>query len=697
MNICSLADSPKALFCLVRVLLLSCALSWIPFSVSGQVSGWQEYCDILMEENGDMEEDAELVYEQLSDVASHPVNLNAVSREELEAMFFFDDRQIDAILEYVDHYGPVRSKGELAMIPFLDYARVGLLSCLSYLGEMPERPMDTLDSLSFRAGAAEFARYVDNSLNKGELMASCKVPFYDRQGDRSGYTGYKYKHWLRFGYTVNRHLKVGAVVAQDAGEPFFYGKNKWGYDYYSAYVQLQKYGFLKRLVIGNYRIRTALGLVMNSSLSFGKTFGIASLHSPANVVTPHSSRSNASYLQGAAATFALNRKVEATVFGSYRNIDATLDADGNIYTIVKTGYHRTTSELERKNDASQTTAGANLDWRIGLFRLGATALWNHYDRPLKPYKIGSSQSQMYRRFYPAGSDFFNASINYGYKYGKRISVEGETAVDGNGYVATINTVTWQANRNFSVTGIQRYYPYKFCSTLGRSFSEGGTNQNENGVYVGLTWNATDRLAFYAYSDAAYFQWPKYQATGSSHSFDNLLQLTYKFSSSSTLLLRYRIKLRERNDSTSLLRYRKDQRMRVAYTVKSGNLSWKTQADCAYSYFTGGSFGAMLGETVTVSVKPWKIVAGASYFHTKDYNSRVYAYEHSTPYNMSFPSFFGHGCRAYAMAEVSLLKKLTAIAKLGFTHYFDRDEIGSSLQTINSSSQTDLDIMLKWTI
>ena len=36
-----------------------------------------------------------------------------------------------------------------------------------------------------------------------------------------------------------------------------------------------------------------------------------------------------------------------------------------------------------------------------------------------------------------------------------------------------------------------------------------------------------------------------------------------------------------------------------------------------------------------------------------------------------------------------------ITKLGTTHYFDRDHIGSSLQEIASSSQTDLEMQVKW--
>ncbi len=664
----------------------------------GQNGGWQEYCETLMEENGDDDEETAQVFEQLSEIASHPINLNAVSREDLEQMYFFDERQTDAILDYIDHYGPVRSKGELLVIPYLDDARAGLLAALTFIGEMPERHMDTIDTLLMRAGREEFVRHIDASANGGELLASAKIPFYNRRGDVSGYTGYKYKHWLRFNYRIDSHIKVGAVASQDAGEPFFYGKNKWGYDYYSAYVRLQRVGFVKNLVVGNYRVRTALGLVMNSSLSLGKTFGMSTLHSPVSVITPYTSRSNASFLQGAAATFALNRRFETTMFASCRRIDATLDDEGNIVTILKTGYHRTASELARKNNVSQMTAGANFNGRLGRFLLGATALWNHYDHALKPYSSGSSQSQLYRFYYPSGTDFFNASVTYGYKDGKRLYAEGETAVDQNGTVATVNTLTWQPHRHLSLTAVQRYYPYRFCATLGKSFSDGGRNQNENGVCLAATWEISPGLSLHACSDAAYFQWARYRVAASSHSFDNLLQTIWKISSAQTLLLRFRSRLREMDDNAaSRLRYRRDRRMRVAHTVVDGRFSYKTQADLSCSTFTETSLGAMLGETVTMTRRQWKVTLGAAWFKTRDYASRVYAFEKSTPYNLSFPSFYGHGCRVYTLAEMSLPCNLTALAKVGFTRYFDRDEIGSSLQTIDSPSQTDLDLMLKWRI
>jgi hypothetical protein len=48
-----------------------------------------------------------------------------------------------------------------------------------------------------------------------------------------------------------------------------------------------------------------------------------------------------------------------------------------------------------------------------------------------------------------------------------------------------------------------------------------------------------------------------------------------------------------------------------------------------------------------------------------------------------------------MAQGVVSRRLTITGKMGFTHYFDRATIGSGLQEINSASQTDLDLQLRY--
>jgi len=633
---------------------------------------WQPYFQLIAEdaENSSTDEEdnnLELLYETLTEAASSPININAITEEDLQNLLCFSQDQIDAILGYVRKYAPIRTKAELLMIPYLDEARRGLLSSLTYLGEAPPKENSLLDSLKYDYAVSNYREQFHPQQTKGDATFYARVP--------------SYKNWLRINYVANRHIKVGAVAAQDADEPFFKSPNNLGYDYYSGNIQLQKYGLLKKLVLGRYRMKSGLGLILNNNFSFGKMLSLSSLQSTATSIHPHSSRSE-NYLQGAAATLALSKHLDMTVFGSYRKIDATLTKDSlGIATILHSGYHRTASEINRKHNASQTSAGVIICFTEQRYHLGTTALINHYDRPLVPYTDSSSTSQLYRKYYAYGQDFWNISIDYGYKLGKKFRFEGETATGDCGQIATINTLSWLPNKKLSLSAIQRYYPYRFYSTMGSSFSEGGTNQDESGLYLSATWNPTTRISLIAYSDIAYFAWPKYQASASSRSFDNLLQVTFLTSQHSSITARYRMHCRQKNgEQEGELIYKDDQRLRVTYRLQSGRLSLKSQVDLTYCKYKDVGYGGMLSTSATYSLKRIKLCGGVGYFRTDNYNTRVYAYEQSTPYNLSFPSFYGRGVRVYALSQVEVFKKFSLIAKCGYT---------------SSTKKTDLEVMARY--
>lgn len=175
-----------------------------------------------------------------------------------------------------------------------------------------------------------------------------KLPFYERKGDKNGYLGYPYTHSLRYKFSYSDYFQVGLVGAQDAGEPFFANRNALGYDHYSFYVAVRKLGRIKSAVAGRYKVRFGQGLVINNDFSFGKTMSLLSQGRSYTTIRPHSSHSQANYLQGGAATVALTRHIDLSAFASYRKNDATLNDDGTIRTLLKSGYHRTPTEMEKK-------------------------------------------------------------------------------------------------------------------------------------------------------------------------------------------------------------------------------------------------------------------------------------------------------------------------------------------------------------
>lgn len=636
---------------------------------------WSDYLEELtaVEDGGEALWDG--IHDVLSYYADNPIDLNTVTREELEQLPFLTDGQIEQICEYVYRYGPVRTVGELAMIESLDSRRRKLLECFVRVGQGRD---DRFPAPREIVGGG-----------RSSLLATAKVPFYDRRGDRNGYAGYKYKHWLRYDFAFSDRLRVGLTASQDAGEPFFAAPNRMGYDYYSFCLLARRLGPVETLAVGRYRLSAGMGLVVNTSTGFGKTAVLGSLGRGTTGLRPHLSRSEEGYMQGAAATVRLSDRLVSTVFLSYRALDATLNADGSAATLITSGYHRTPKEIEKKDNTHAATAGMAVRYASGGFHVGVTAVYTRLDRPLRP-----NVTAVYRRHYPAGSDFMNVGVSYGYT-GRRLSVRGETAADRHGAVATLNRVCLSTSADFSVVLLQRFYSYRYTSLHAGSFSDGGRVQNESGAYLGAEWRPSSRVWLSAYTDLARFAWPRYRVSGASVSSDNMAAVSVT-GRRWTFTGRYRLRLRQRDnkDKTALMTVA-DHRARIAATVTLPcGLTATTQAQAVLNDAAGHSFGWMISQSAVCRLGRVTLGATAGYFATDSYDSRVYLYERAPLYTFSCPAYYGHGLRCSMTARADVGRRLMIMARLGVTDYFDRSSIGSGYQTVDASSMTDMEVQMR---
>ena len=158
--------------------------------------------------------------------------------------------------------------------------------------------------------------------------------------------------------------------------------------------------------------------------------------------------------------------------------------------------------MSKKNNSSHILAGGNIDYRWGGFYAGLTGVFVSLDKELKP-----KTEAVYRRIYAHGKDFYNVGVNYGYT-GHRLSISGETATGGCGAVATINSLSFSLADNLDIMALQRFYSFNYYSLFAESFNSGGAVQNESGIYVGVNWKPAIGLNVLAYTDFAYFAWPK---------------------------------------------------------------------------------------------------------------------------------------------------------------------------------------------
>jgi hypothetical protein len=640
------------------------------------VHPWEQYFHEMMTAEDAGSTAWEDTYDLLCELEQHPLDINQATREQLEQLPFLSAQQVEEIMEYLYRYGPMKSLAELRMIRSLDDGRRRLLTYFIYVDEMGI------------ANPRQHDGGRQHDYLHHELMATGRIPFYQRKGDTDGYQGYPYRHWLKYQLTYGDRLKAGIVASQDAGEPFFAGKNRLGYDYYSVWLQLKRWGRIEALVLGNYRVSMGMGLILNNSFGLGKVSMLQNMGRPTTTLRAHSSRSSGSYLQGAAATVNIAKGLTATGFVSYRAMDATLNKDGSASTIVTSGYHRTETELEKKNNLKNTTFGGNVRYQANGYHAGVNVAATHLNRELKP-----NTAVLYRQHYAQGYDFLNVSADYGYVH-HRFSVNGETALNREGALATINSLSLQQGGEWSLMALYRFYSYRYTSLYANSYSDGGNVQNESGLYVGATWQPSPSWKLMAYTDFAYSPWAKYQISQSSHAWDNLLQLSYTHRRW-TFGARYRLRIRQRdNDDKTALVIRTEHRGRLSAEY-SAAWSSKTQVDFGLLASEGRERGLMVSETLGFTHRWLRLNGGLGWFHTDSYDSRVYLYELGPLNTYSFTQFSGEGIRYWLMARANIGSRLMLTAKFGTTNYFDRPTIGSSYQQIDHSSQTDLDLQVRW--
>ena len=658
----------------MRQLLLSLLLFVTP-PVSAQ-SDWQEALhDWLTAE--DIEESyGEELMEQLEEQALSPINLNQTNREELEALPFLTAQQVEGVMEYIERYRPIRSLSELQMVKALDPQTRRLLSFFVVAGE-EQKP-------SVWPPAGELLKN-----GKHHFMATGKIPFYQRAGDRNGYLGYRYRHDVRYQYTYNNRIKAGITAAQDAGEPFFSNKNTMGYDQYNYYLQLRDFGRLEELNVGHYRVQMGMGLVMNTRFQLGKLATLQTMGRSQHTLTAHSSRSAGDHLHGLAATLRLSKQWRVTAFISHQAIDATLNDDGSARTLLFSGYHRTATELEKKHNTLETDAGASIGWQRGTLHLHANAVYTHYDRALAP-----QQTTLYRTYHAQGSDFFNASLDYGWN-NPRWTFSGETAINQRGAIALLHTASSRLTDQFTLMLLHRYYDKRYTAQHANSFREGNSIQNEHGIYVGATWQPSRSWQVQGYLDYAHFSWPRYQVSAASDAFDALLSTRYT-RKQWTWNVRYRLHIKQHdNDTKQLIINQYNHRLRLtADWQASPLLTLRTQGDGVVVNEAGSnSRGIMVSQQARWQNRWLKLTGSMAWFRSDNYDSRLYQYEPSLQTDFSFPAYYGHGIRYALMAQVALGQRLQLAAKMGVTNYFDRTTIGSELQQVDHSSMADLQVQL----
>jgi len=679
----------------LKAMLIACFSVLFPVNNLYSQEIWEDIFEQLVANGDENSNQWENLLEDLTDLKEHPVNINTVTKKQLERFPFLSDHLIENILYYLYKNGPMLSEKELLMVQDMDIQTVRYLK--------PFITFEQVDKEKDRPSLKTILKH-----GKQELSTRLDIPFYIRKGyqpivseelnenPNKRYLGYAFYHNFRYNFRFSDKVYVGLTAEKDSGEPFFAGKNRKGYDYYSPYLLIRDLGRLKALSLGNYRLNYGYGLVMNTDFNMGKTTMISTTGNRKTGIKKHSSTNEYLYFQGIAGSYQLADRWTMDAFYSYRKMDGTVD-NQFITSIKDDGYHRIPRDFEKKNTFTNQLIGSNLHYNGKYFEAGLTGVYHVFNKVLK------STSRSYNKYYPYGRDFLNVGMNYKF-FWKRFTLSGETAIGKNGKIATMNMIRYVPKESFQLMVMNRFYDVAYQSIYASSIGEGSNVQNESGFYIGLETKFLQYLKLNVYGDFFYFPFQKYQVSkNGTHGFDGMFQLSYSPRYELDMFIRYRYKNKykdytgEDKIKITIPYIQQKWKYQLNYSPVP-ELRLKTTVDMVHNSYQGKnpSIGFLVGQSMEYKFKslPLQLNIHGAWFHTDDYASRISMYEKSLLYAFSIPSFYGKGERLALNLRYDLNEYLIFQAKYGWTHYRDRKVISSGLEQIEGNQKNDLYLQLR---
>ncbi|MFT3933328.1 MAG: helix-hairpin-helix domain-containing protein [Chitinophagaceae bacterium] len=685
----------------MKCAFIICLLVMISFHLLAQESG-----EISTDKEQQLENMAETTettpvddsyLQQLAFYKKHPLNINTATKDELAEFNLLTDPQIEQLLQYRSLLGKLITIYELQAVPGWDI--VTIKNLLPFIEVADDSRLIERLKTRWKGGDKIFI------LRYGRVLEKSKGYDIPVDSGKNYYLGSRDKIFLRYKYNYKNLLQWGILADKDAGEQFFRGAQRQGFDFYSFHLFARKLGVIQSFALGDFTVNLGQGLLQWQSLAFKKNADITAIKRQGPVLRPYNSAGEYNFHRGVGITLQKG-KWQTTLFGSYRKISANINADsilddGIASSFLASGYHRTAAENADRNNLAQLAAGGNVQYRQSNWHIGVNGIYYHFSKPIQ------KEAMPYNLFALQGNTLTNTSIDYSYTW-RNIHLFGEWATDNHMHTAILNGMLLSVASNVALSIVHRKISRAYASVNANAFTENTYPLNENGLYAGLLLNPGAGLRIDAYADLFQFPWLKYRVDAPSAGKDFLIQLTYTPNKQVEVYARYKSEskmINYTNDSsvTSIVELVPKQNLRIQTAIElNKQVSLQNRVEIVWydkgRADAGQGFLAYMEASYKYQPLHWQGNLRLQYFETDGYNERIYAYEKDLPYNFSIPFFYDKGLRYYfnmlwdASSFISGKRKHGKIS-LGLrwaqTVYATKSVIGSGLDVINGNKQTEV--------
>jgi Helix-hairpin-helix motif len=652
----------------------------------------EQQLENLTESSNDEVTEDDSYLQELVHFMKDPLNLNYAGKGQLQELNLLSPVQIDNLITYRNLLGNFINIYELQAIPGWDVELIKKIR--PYVTVINK--YDLVSNFRSRFSKGENTLLVRNI----QVLEKSKGYVHDNNSTANFYQGSPQKLLVRYKYIFKNLLQYGVTAEKDAGEQFFKGSQKAGFDFYSAHLFARNLGIIKALAIGDFTVNLGQGLMQWQSLGFKKSADVLNIKRQSEILRPYNSANEIVFNRGLGITLKKN-KWETTGFASYRKLDAnfnldTLNSESYVSSIQTSGYHRTSGELADKHAQSQVSFGGNISYSTATGNIGLNAVHYNFGYPLlkAPY--------LYNVYSLSGRSFGNYTVDYSYTF-HNMHFFAEAAVDEKFNKAFLNGVLINMDSRVSMSFLYRRISKSYQSLYSNAFTENTFPTNETGFYSGIAITPLDILKINAYADFYHFPWLKYRVDAPSSGVDYMVQVTYNPNKQVEVYTKYRNEKKPINDNSANLplnstiaKQKQGLRTQFSYRINS-RFTFRSRVDL--SWFDHKQADAQNGFLLYADVLYKPMIRSLSgnvrlqYFETGGYDSRLYAYEDDVLYGYSIPVFYDEGYRYYLNAHYKFRKIFSIWARFAQTIYLDKKTIGSGLDLIPKNKKSEITLQV----
>ena len=599
----------------------------------------------------DVENVSEDLLERLEESqSSGRPNLNDLKYETAVNLLKLTDYQYYQLQLYIETYGPLYSIYEIPSIDGFSVEEMRRLAAITIIAPPPKgRP-------SFR-----------------ELIRSCKNVFWVRYGQiverQAGYDTSRANHYVgspahlqfRYDFSIRQHFGFRMAGEKDAGEAFFRGDQKQGFDHYSGSLYVKNIRWLKCAVLGDYRLNFGQGLVLGSSMMSGKGGGVSAARRFSDGIRPVATTNESELFRGVAFTLGNAQWSGSSFAGAV-------------------------------TESNHTAFGGAVTYRQAQFSLNAQAVcYGEYSDSATAREKWRSLGQPKR---------VNAGLSY-HALARKVLLFGEAAVNEKGRPAVLQAALIPVAPVFQVAALLRYYATGYLSPMGSGFRTSSGDCGEFGAYLTGHLVLNRRIEADLYCDYYRLRWLSYLTDAPVQGMDAGLSLTCHLPGKNLLYARYQWRTKPKNESDDIYLHRLQEQSRHRFRLQwtCAPLPWlNTKTEVSMVLNKGPDNvkrwykGILMYQDLAFNWKKPQLSVHLriAYFDTDRYAERLYAYDNDVYYAFTVGSYYYQGVRGYLLLRYKI-QNFSIWFRIARTHYLNKNDISSGLTYIDKPHKTEVKV------